>query len=103
MFKRLRSILGHREEIADPLVKVAGMPTRRDADTCLEALEAKGIGSVLKEDSQNAGTFEVWVQASQEPEARLLMGLSGHSVIRLERPAPDRDEGGNRGPRRKPA
>jgi hypothetical protein len=85
MFRRLRSVLGRREREADPLVKVAGMPTRRDAETCLEALEAKGIKADLKEDSLHRGAFELWVQASQEPKARLIMGLSGRSVIRLER------------------
>jgi hypothetical protein len=85
MFKRLRSVLGRGEREADPLVKVAGMPTRRDAETGLEALEAKGIKAVLAEDSHHLGAFELWVRASQEPQARLIMGLSGRSVIRLER------------------
>jgi hypothetical protein len=85
MFKRLRSVLGRGEQEADPLVKVAGMPTRRDAETGLEALEAKGIKAVLAEDSHHLGAFELWVRASQEPQARLIMGLSGRSVIRLAR------------------
>jgi len=85
MFRRLRSVLGRREREADPLVKVAGMPTRRDAETGLEALEAKGIKAVLAEDSHHLGAFELWVRASQEPQARLIMGLSGRSVIRLAR------------------
>ena len=92
MFKRIREILGHREGLADPLVKVAGMPTRRDAETCLEVLEAKGIKSVLKEDAHTTGAFELWVLASQEPQARLVMGLSGRSVIRLERKPPQGEE-----------
>jgi hypothetical protein len=85
MFRRLRSVLGRGEREADPLVKVAGMPTRRDAQTSLEALEAKGIEAELTEDPHNIGAFELWVRASQEPQARLIMGLSGRSVIRLER------------------
>ena len=85
MFRRLRSVLGRREREADPLVKVAGMPTRRDAETGLEALEAKGIKAELAPDSRNLGAFELWVRASQEPQARLIMGLSGRSVIRLAR------------------
>ena len=85
MFRRLRSVLGRGEREADPLVKVAGMPTRRDAETGLEALEAKGMKAVLAEDSHNPGAFELWVRASQEPQARLIMGLSGRSVIRLQR------------------
>jgi len=85
MFRRLRTVLGRREREADPLVKVAGMPTRPDAETGLEALEAKGIKAELTEDSHNPGAFELWVRASQEPQARLIMGLSGRSVIRLRR------------------
>jgi hypothetical protein len=85
MFRRLRSVLGRGGREADPLVKVAGMPTRHDAETGLEALEAKGIKAVLTEDIHNIGAFELWVRASQEPQARLIMGLSGRSVIRLQR------------------
>ncbi len=85
MFRRLRSVLGRRKREADPRVKVAGMSTRRDAETGLEALEAKGIKAELKEDPHNIGAIELWVRASQEPQARLIMGLSGRSVIRLER------------------
>jgi hypothetical protein len=39
----------------------------------------------MREDGQRLGAFELWVRASQEPEARLVMGLSGRSVIRLAR------------------
>lgn len=81
-----------REE--DPLVKVAGIPNRRDAETGLEALEAKGIKAVLREDGHRMGAYEMWVPASQEPQARLVMGLSGRSVIRLRRQRP---EGGGKG------
>ena len=89
MFRRLRSVLGRREREADPLVKVAGMPTRHDAETGFESLEAKGIKAVLREDDHLQGAFELWVRASREPEARLVMGLSGRSVIRLERRRPE--------------
>ncbi len=92
MFRRLRDVLSRTEREADPLVKVAGMPTRRDAETCLEALESKGIEGVLKEDAHSLGAFELWVRASLEPQARLVMGLSGRSVIRLERRRPKDEE-----------
>ena len=92
MFRRLRSVLGRREREADPLVKVAGMPTRRNAETGLEALEAKGIKAEIAEDPHNIGAFELWVRASQEPQARLIMGLSGRSVIRLERKRAEGEE-----------
>jgi hypothetical protein len=39
----------------------------------------------MREDGQRLGAFELWVRASQEPQARLVMGLSGRSVIRLPR------------------
>ena len=81
-------LLRQGREEADPLVKVAGMPSRRDAETCLEALRNQGISAELREDQ--AGAFEVWARRSQEPQARLVMGLSGRSVIRLPR-------GGDRG------
>lgn len=97
MFRRLRSVLGGREREADPPVKVAGMPTRRDAETCLDALEAKGIKAALTEDNQHLGAFELWVPASQEPQARLIMGLSGRSVIRLERKGAEAEEGEEKG------
>ncbi len=70
-------------------MKVAGTPTHRDGETCLEALAAKGIRALLKDDPHNLGAHEVWVHASQEPQARLVMGLSGRSVIRLKRPRPE--------------
>lgn len=92
MFRRLRSALGRGEREADPMVKVAGMSSRRDAETGLETLEAKGIKAELTEDSHNPGAFELWVRASQEPQARLIMGLSGRSVIRLQRKRPEGEE-----------
>ena len=94
MIGRFRRVLKRHERESDPLVKVAGVPTRRDAETCLEALEAKAIEAEAREDGQRLGAFELWVRASQEPEARLVMGLSGRSVIRLER---HRGEGEGKG------
>jgi hypothetical protein len=94
MFGKLSKVLGRQERVPDPLVKVAGLPARRDAETCLEALEAKGISAVLKEEDDRPGAYELWVRASQEPQARLVMGLSGRSVIRLERPASAGGAGG---------
>jgi len=85
MIRRFRRVLKRHEREPDPLVKVAGVPARRDAEACLEALEAKGIEAEAREDGQRLGAFELWVRASQEPEARLVMGLSGRSVIRLAR------------------
>ena len=83
MLKRIRSVVGRREREPDPLVKVAGMPTRHDADTCLEALRSRGMYAEIREDPH--GAFELWAHASVEPLARLVLGLSGHSVIRVPR------------------
>ena len=94
MIGRFRKVLKRQQRELDPLVKVAGVPTRRDAEACLEALEAKGIEAQAREDGQRLGAFELWVRASQEPEARLVMGLSGRSVIRLAR---HRGEGERKG------
>ena len=57
MIGRFRRVLKRHERELDPLVKVAGVPTRRDAETCLEALEAKGIEAEAREDGQRLGAF----------------------------------------------
>ena len=62
---------------------VAGVATQQEMDTCLEALLHKGIKAEGR--STGRGTLEIWAPASQEPEARLLLGLSGRSVLRLRR------------------
>ncbi len=83
MIRRIRSAVRKREREPDPLVKVAGMPTRHEAETCLETLLGRGIISEVREDAM--GAFELWAPASVEPLARLLLGLSGRSVIRVPR------------------
>jgi len=82
MLRRIRSAV-RREREPDPLVKVAGMPTRHEAETCLETLQARGIYAEVREDAM--GAFELWAHASVEPLARLVLGLSGRSVIRVAR------------------
>ena len=77
---------GHRQE-ADPLVKVAGVPTKQEGEACLATLLRQGIGAQLRQEPDTGG-FDLWAPASQEPRARLLLGLSGHSVIRLPRRKP---------------
>ena len=62
---------------------VAGIATQHEMDTCLETLLHKGIKAEGR--STGRGTLEIWAPASQEPEARLLLGLSGRSVLRLRR------------------
>jgi hypothetical protein len=80
---RISGLRGRPSE-ADPLVKVAGVPTRQEAETCLEALLSQGIRAQVRGDIESGG-FALWAPASREPRARLLLGLSGHSVIRIPR------------------
>ncbi len=86
MLRRIRGAVRRREREPDPLVKVAGVPTHHEAQACLETLQGRGIYAELREDAMAA--FELWTHASVEPLARLLLGLSGHSVIRVPRPKP---------------
>ena len=83
MFERIRGAVQRKEREPDPLVKVAGVPARREAESCLETLKGRGIYAELREDA--GGACELWVNASVEPLARLILGLSGHSVIRVPR------------------
>ena len=62
---------------------VAGIATQHEMDTCLETLIRRGIKAEGR--STGRGTLEIWAPASQETEARLLLGLSGRSVLRLRR------------------
>jgi hypothetical protein len=64
---------------------VAGTPTRQEGEQCLQALRRQGIPAHLR---QGRSGFEVWVPASQEARARLLLGLSGRSCIRVPRRRP---------------
>jgi len=76
-----------RQVQSDPLVKVAGVPSKQEVDGCLEALLQQGIQAEVRQDTDISG-FELWAPASQEAQARLCLGLSGHSVIRLPRQRP---------------
>lgn len=80
-FRKGLDLLGiHRH---DKPVMVAGMATQQEMDTCLGTLQRKGIKAEGR--STGRGTLEIWAPASQEPEARFLLGLSGRSVLRLRR------------------
>ncbi len=68
----------------DELV-VAGAPTRAEAERCLQTLRRQGIPARLR---QGKAGFEVWVPVEMESRARLLLGLSGRSCIRVPRPRP---------------
>ncbi len=75
--------LGGRRSRAD--LVVAGAPTREEAERCLRTLRRQGIPARLK---QGRTGYEVWVPADLETQARLLLGLSGRSCIRVPRPRP---------------
>ncbi|MBI1885227.1 MAG: AURKAIP1/COX24 domain-containing protein [Chloroflexi bacterium] len=77
-----RGMRGRARE-ADPLVKVAGAYTQAEVETCLDALRNQEIRTEVRDGGERG--FEVWVPLSQESRARLVLGLSGRSVIRLPR------------------
>jgi hypothetical protein len=94
MFDRIRrtvSSLRGRRLAENPLVKVAGTIHQVEVDVWQTALERQGIKSTIRELPPEAvppldrPSWEVWVRQSDEPRARLILGLSGRSVIRLPR------------------
>jgi hypothetical protein len=94
MFDRIRrSVMSlKRHRLAEnPLVKVAATIHQVEVDVWQTALERQGIKATVRELAPEAApptgraSWEVWVRQSDEPRARLLLGLSGHSVIRLPR------------------
>ena len=84
MLRRIRGAV-RREREPDPLVKVAGVSTRDKAEACLETLRSRGMYAELRDDGAGTGAYELWVHASVEPLARLVLGLSGRSVLRVPR------------------
>jgi hypothetical protein len=97
--RRAVSSLGRHHPEENPLVKVAGTIHQVEVDVWRTALERQGIEATIRELPPQATpppaqpTWEVWVGVRDEPRARLLLGLSGHSVIRLPR-RKARGEGG---------
>ena len=94
MFDRIRrtvSSLRGRRLADDPLVKVAGTIHQVEVDVWRTALERQGITATIRELAPEVAppvgrpSWEVWVRQSDEPRARLILGLSGRSVIRLPR------------------
>jgi len=94
--RRVVSSLGRHHAEENPLVKVAGTIHQVEVDVWRTALARQGIEATIGELPPQAGsplghpTWEVWVGVRDEPRARLLLGLSGHSVIRLPRRKPRR-------------
>ena len=94
MLSRIRrtvSSLRGRRLAEDPLVKVAGTIHQVEVDVWRTALERQGIVATIQELAPEVAppvgrpSWEVWVRQSDEPRARLILGLSGRSVIRLPR------------------
>jgi hypothetical protein len=89
--RRTVSSLRGRRAVEDPLVKVAGTIHQVEVDVWQTALERQGIRATVRELAPEAAppvdrpSWEVWVRQSNEPRARLILGLSGRSVIRLPR------------------
>ena len=94
MFERIRrtvSSLRGRRLAENPPVKVAGTIHEVEVDVWRTALERQGIEATIRELAPEVAppvgrpSWEVWVRQSDEPRARLILGLSGRSVIRLPR------------------
>jgi hypothetical protein len=89
--RRTVSSLRRRRPAEDPLVKVAGTIHQVEVDVWRTALERQGIEATIQELPPEVAppvgrpTWEVWVRLSDESRARLILGLSGRSVIRLPR------------------
>ncbi|MGQ9573641.1 MAG: hypothetical protein ACUVV3_10765 [Dehalococcoidia bacterium] len=83
--------LRRRRSPQDVLVKVAGTIHQVEVDVWRTALERQGIEATVRELPPEAApptgspSWEVWVRLGDEPRARLILGLSGRSVIRLPR------------------
>jgi hypothetical protein len=88
--RTVSSLTGHHAE-ENPPVKVAGTIHQVEVDVWRTALERQGIKATIQELPPEAAppasraSWEVWVRLSDETRARLILGLSGHSVIRLPR------------------
>ncbi len=94
MFDRIRRTvqsLRGRRPAENPLVKVAGTIHEMEVDVWRTALERQGIEATIQELAPEVAppvgrpTWEVWVRLSDETQARLILGLSGRSVLRLPR------------------
>ena len=74
----------------DMWVKVATTYRPDEAEVWQVTLQAEQIQPSIREVPRQPGPtppacWEVWVRVSDEPHARLILGFSGHSVIRLPR------------------
>ena len=92
MLEGFRRTFGRpRRSTEDMWVKVATTYRADEAEVWREALQAEQIQPSIREVARQPGPpatppcWEVWVRVSDEPHARLVLGFSGASVIRLPR------------------
>ena len=92
MLESFRRAFGRpRRSTEDMWVKVATTYRADEVGIWQEALQADQIQPSIREVLRQPGLpptppcWEVWVRVSDEPHARLVLGFSGHSVIRLPR------------------
>jgi len=94
MLNRIRrtvSSLRGRRAVEDPSVKVAGTIHEMEVGMWRTALDRQGIEATIRELPPDVAppvgrpSWDLWVRQSDEPRARLILGLSGRSVIRLPR------------------
>lgn len=92
MLESFRRAFGRpRRSTEDMWVKVATTYRADEVEVWRETLQADEIQPSIREVRRQLGPpaalpcWEVWVRVSDEPRARLVLGFSGHSVIRLPR------------------
>jgi hypothetical protein len=92
MLEGFRRAFGRpRRSTEDMWVKVATTYRAEEAEVWREALQADQIQPSIRDVPRQPGPpptpacWEVWVRVSDEPNARLVLGFSGHSVIHLPR------------------
>ena len=89
--RRTVSSLRRRRAAENPLVKVAGTIHEVEVDVWRTALERQGIEATIRELAPEVAPpgggppRGGGVRLSGETQARLILGLSGRSVIRLPR------------------
>ena len=92
MLESFRRAFGRpRRSTEDMWVKVATTYRAEEVEVWRDALEADDIEPSIREvlrqpgPPPTPGCWEFWVRVSDEPQARLVLGFSGASVIHLPR------------------
>jgi hypothetical protein len=96
MLESFRRAFGRpRRSTEDMWVKVAATYRAEEVEVWREALQAEQIQPSVRETPRRPSpppappSWEVWVRVRDEPHARLILGFSGASVIRLPRSKPE--------------